>query len=203
MGAAILTLPRRERAYDANGLSPWRGRRRGIANDQIRGGCPAAPKIERRAVQKGGGSMNRLTSTEAHPAWLSAARRAVSGLLRQVGSVLRAIDDRREVLNLAELDDHTLKDIGLLRSDVEGALSEPFFRSPSLVLVRKVDRRDGLGARAGERRAGRPVVPLVKAARGIPARQERLSASRRAPRRPRGSTEGTRDADAASRAPFP
>ncbi len=108
--------------------------------------------------------MNRHFPTKAHPAWLSVTRRAVTGLLRQVGSVLRAIGDRREVLNLAELDDHTLKDIGLLRSDVEGALAEPLFRSPSLVLVRRAGRRAGLEVQGGERRAARPVVRLVKAA---------------------------------------
>ena len=38
-----------------------------------------------------------------------------------------ALGHRREVRHLAELDDRMLKDIGLLRSDVDGALAEPLY----------------------------------------------------------------------------
>ncbi len=43
--------------------------------------------------------------------------------------------DRRDVRRLAELDDHMLKDIGLVRGQVHGALAEPLHRSPSRMLV--------------------------------------------------------------------
>ena len=69
--------------------------------------------------------------------------RAVSGLFRQPGAVLKALRHRREVLRLADLDDRALKDIGLLRADVEGALLEPLHKDPSKVLsVRRVEHRD-------------------------------------------------------------
>ena len=41
---------------------------------------------------------------------------------------------RREVAELAELDDYALRDIGLTRSDVAGALAASPFRNPSLFL---------------------------------------------------------------------
>ncbi len=41
--------------------------------------------------------------------------------------VLAALRNRREVMRLTDLDDRALKDIGLLRADVEGALLEPFY----------------------------------------------------------------------------
>ena len=61
---------------------------------------------------------------------------------RLFGGLWRALRNRREVHRLADLDDRALKDIGLLRSDVEGALLEPFHKDPSRVLsVRRVERR--------------------------------------------------------------
>jgi uncharacterized protein YjiS (DUF1127 family) len=52
----------------------------------------------------------------------------------------RALRNRREVLRLTDLDDRALKDIGLLRSDVEGALLEPLHKDPSKFLaVRRVE----------------------------------------------------------------
>jgi uncharacterized protein YjiS (DUF1127 family) len=69
--------------------------------------------------------------------------RAALGIVRQSGAVLKALRHRREVLRLADLDDRSLKDIGLLRADVEGALLEPLHKDPSKVLsVRRVERRD-------------------------------------------------------------
>jgi uncharacterized protein YjiS (DUF1127 family) len=69
--------------------------------------------------------------------------RAALGIVRQSGAVLKALRHRREVLRLADLDDRALKDIGLLRADVEGALLEPLHKDPSKVLsVRRVERRD-------------------------------------------------------------
>jgi uncharacterized protein YjiS (DUF1127 family) len=104
--------------------------------------------------------MNRHASIPAHPSRLSATVDAFKALLRQLGSLLTALEHRREVKALTELDERTLKDIGLSRSDVEGALSEPFFRNPSLVLVRTVERRSKRPQRPGRR----PAVPLMKVA---------------------------------------
>jgi uncharacterized protein YjiS (DUF1127 family) len=46
----------------------------------------------------------------------------------------RTARHRSVVHSLAELDEHTLQDIGLLRTDVYAALAEPFQRDPSRVL---------------------------------------------------------------------
>jgi uncharacterized protein YjiS (DUF1127 family) len=105
--------------------------------------------------------MNRHFTTPAS-ALLAAVADAFKGLFREVGRVVQALEHRREIKALAELDERTLKDIGLLRSDVDGALAEPFFRNPSLVLVRTVGRRPP--APPAARRARRPLVPLIREA---------------------------------------
>ena len=46
----------------------------------------------------------------------------------------RSIGHRHQVRALAELDEHTLRDVGLLRTDVFAALAEPYHRNPSQVL---------------------------------------------------------------------
>ena len=61
---------------------------------------------------------------------------------RQVRHLLRALAHRQELKQLADYDDRALKDIGLLRSDVAGALAAPFHVDPTAVLlVRRVERR--------------------------------------------------------------
>ncbi|HEX2137374.1 MAG TPA: DUF1127 domain-containing protein [Microvirga sp.] len=98
----------------------------------------------------------------------SLAVRAGRGLLRFAADLAKALRDRREVKRLTELDDRALHDIGLTRSDVDGALSSPLLRSPSLVLVEAAERRGRVqsayapGRMAG--RAERPVVATVERA---------------------------------------
>lgn len=60
-------------------------------------------------------------------------------------AVLRAWTHRREVAKLAECDDRMLKDIGLTRSEVTGALAGDWLRDPSLTLA---ERRSSAGVRA-------------------------------------------------------
>jgi uncharacterized protein YjiS (DUF1127 family) len=48
--------------------------------------------------------------------------------------IVRAFRHRRAVQSLTELDDHTLADIGLLRTDVHAALARLYFADPSTVL---------------------------------------------------------------------
>jgi uncharacterized protein YjiS (DUF1127 family) len=82
-------------------------------------------------------------------------------VFRRLALLATALKHRREVLRLADLDDRALKDIGLMRSDVEFALAERFFRDPSRVLVRSW-RRDLPADRRVPERSMRPVVPVVR-----------------------------------------
>jgi uncharacterized protein YjiS (DUF1127 family) len=50
-------------------------------------------------------------------------------------SLVRALIHRREVMRLAEIDERGLKDIGLVRSDIAGALATSWLKDPSAVLA--------------------------------------------------------------------
>jgi uncharacterized protein YjiS (DUF1127 family) len=105
--------------------------------------------------------MTRIAAPLPLAAWLAVTGRALSGAFQNGAALARALRHRREIRALAELDDRTLKDIGLIRSDVSGALAEPFYRNPSVVLVRCVDR-DARARRTFAERTIRPIVPIVK-----------------------------------------
>ena len=69
-------------------------------------------------------------------------RRASLALLMQAKAFVRAVRHRRDVMRLADLDDRTLKDIGLVRSDIAGALDQPLGTDPSKILsVRRQEHR--------------------------------------------------------------
>src|SRR4051812_5529184 len=77
---------------------------------------------------------------------LVSGERTASGragsLVDRASHVLTALRNRREVMRLTDLDDRALKDIGLLRADVEGALLEPLHKDPSKILsVRRAEPR--------------------------------------------------------------
>jgi uncharacterized protein YjiS (DUF1127 family) len=55
-------------------------------------------------------------------------------LLSVASQLLRAVPHRREVQSLTELDDRTLADIGLLRTEVYASLARPYFADPFKVL---------------------------------------------------------------------
>jgi uncharacterized protein YjiS (DUF1127 family) len=55
-------------------------------------------------------------------------------LLSIASRMLRATRNRRVVQSLTELDDRTLADIGLLRTDVHASLALPYFVDPSKAL---------------------------------------------------------------------
>ena len=86
-------------------------------------------------------------------------------VVRSLVDLVTALRHRREVMNLAEFDDHMLKDIGLMRGDVDTALAEPLFLNPSWVLVRCAQRHSRSERAAPSLRSpGRPTVPVVKPA---------------------------------------
>jgi uncharacterized protein YjiS (DUF1127 family) len=85
----------------------------------------------------------------------------VQWISRAGRDLFRNLRHRREIKALAELDDRLLKDVGLTRADVQGALSEPLLHNPSVVLVRSAERHSRAETTSGARRAARPVVPLV------------------------------------------
>jgi uncharacterized protein YjiS (DUF1127 family) len=75
----------------------------------------------------------------------SPVSRVLAGVLRQALGIVVALKNRRAVMQLAELDERALKDIGLVPTDVHGALAEPFYRDPSAILLsRSTQRRSGL-----------------------------------------------------------
>jgi uncharacterized protein YjiS (DUF1127 family) len=59
----------------------------------------------------------------------------------------RAIRHRRAIRPLAEMDEHILRDIGLLRTDVLAALAQPLRRDPSRFLDTVCCRGRGLARR--------------------------------------------------------
>ncbi|WP_341987520.1 DUF1127 domain-containing protein [Azorhizobium sp. AG788] len=75
--------------------------------------------------------------------------------VRTVMNIGRAFAHRRELALLGSLNDHMLKDIGIDRSDLRDAASQPLWADPTQILVsRSVERRAAhlLRSRAAARR---------------------------------------------------
>lgn len=66
--------------------------------------------------------------------------------LKPVVVLVKALIHRREVMHLGELDERGLKDIGLVRSDLDGALSVSWLSDPSVVLAERSSARAGVAA---------------------------------------------------------
>jgi uncharacterized protein YjiS (DUF1127 family) len=58
----------------------------------------------------------------------------LAALTRGAWQFVVAVKHRRELRRLIDLDDHTLADIGLTRSDLHAALSAPPWRDPTSML---------------------------------------------------------------------
>lgn len=63
------------------------------------------------------------------------ATRGATLVISGVTSLVKALIHRRAVMRLSELDERGLKDIGLVRSDVEGALASSWLNDPSSILA--------------------------------------------------------------------
>ena len=66
---------------------------------------------------------------------------AANRVLRTMARLWRAWRNRRDVAKLLNLDDYMLRDIGLTRGDVTGALSSPRNHDPSEILIGKRNER--------------------------------------------------------------
>ncbi len=81
-------------------------------------------------------------------------------ILRAGGGIARALTGRRILRELASFDDRMLKDIGLSRSDLRNAASEPLFNDPTALLAGRVD--ESRVGRAGVQRARARVPGTVR-----------------------------------------
>ncbi|CAN7566151.1 DUF1127 domain-containing protein [Bosea sp. LjRoot237] len=86
------------------------------------------------------------------------ATRAATQTVIGVKNLVRALVHRREVLRLSELDERGLKDIGLVRSDIDGALATSWLSDPSSVLQARSDQQQSAAASRREAGVRRPVV---------------------------------------------
>lgn len=91
-------------------------------------------------------------ATKSLSALAGGATRAATQTVTGLKNLIRAWVHRREVLQLGELDERGLKDIGLVRSDVEGALATSWLRDPSAVLSARSAQQQS--AAASRREAG-------------------------------------------------
>jgi uncharacterized protein YjiS (DUF1127 family) len=81
-------------------------------------------------------------TTPATPAVLTQAFTAIAAAAAHIGRrLVEAWRHRHDATALAALDDRMLADIGLTRADLNDALSEPLWRDPTSVLVRRKDER--------------------------------------------------------------
>ncbi len=102
------------------------------------------------------------------------ATRVAARGFTSIVALVKALIHRREVLRLGELDERGLKDIGLVRSDLDGALAVSWLSDPSVILAQRSSARSGVAATRREagvqqavtaQQAVRPVVGKTVAAR--------------------------------------
>ncbi len=92
---------------------------------------------------------------------LVALRATAARAVRPVAGFARKLANRRAVTRLGELDERALKDIGLTRVEVLGALAAPLTEDPSRILAEHVH-----GGAAVERASH---IRAVSAVRALPA----------------------------------
>lgn len=102
-------------------------------------------------------------ATKSYASISASVTRVAALAIAPVISLGRAVINRREVLRLTELDERALKDIGLLRGDVEGALATSWLTDPSAVLA----ARNGSAAQVATARRAGAELPSGKPARAV------------------------------------
>lgn len=88
-------------------------------------------------------------NVRAHQIRSDGLRWAAGAVFDGLSRLWQALVNRRQVVSLLEADDRMLKDIGLTRQDVAGALSAPIDHDPSQYLLRA--RQERLRNRARHR----------------------------------------------------
>lgn len=92
---------------------------------------------------------------------VAAMRRTAIAVSKPVQRLLRALRHRREISRLAEFDEHALKDIGLSRTDVDGALAVSMLSDPSHVLCDIAGTSHGQAARAASLSVRHPMIKVL------------------------------------------
>jgi uncharacterized protein YjiS (DUF1127 family) len=92
--------------------------------------------------------------------WSASIGTAAAVMTRGAGLLVAAIRGRRELSRLADRDDRMLADIGLTRSDLHDAHSEPLWRDPTAMLSQRVSCRRA----ASEPHVGAHAAPSWRAA---------------------------------------
>jgi uncharacterized protein YjiS (DUF1127 family) len=109
------------------------------------------------------------------PIALSAGLRASLALLalvtRWLKGLARARRHRRELRTLAGLERHMLADMGITRSDVSDAFSEPFWEDPTALLRERALERRIYRTRFSAPRESHPAAGFRRPRTDRPARQ--------------------------------
>lgn len=71
----------------------------------------------------------------------SGVARVFGNVALRIADVFRAYKNRRAMAELAHLDERMLRDIGLTRGDLRDAISEPLWRDPTNILVKRSHER--------------------------------------------------------------
>ena len=75
--------------------------------------------------------MNTRALAGAAPPWAHRIAAGAAAAALAARRLYRAIQHRRDIAALADLDDHMLADIGLTRSDLGEAIQQPSWRAPA------------------------------------------------------------------------
>ncbi len=105
------------------------------------------------------------------------ALRAAGQVSAGLTSLVKALIHRRAVMRLSELDERGLKDIGLVRSDVEGALASSWLSDPSSILASRSASRSCVASARREEGLRQANLTSVAAPRANPAPREKAVAA--------------------------